>query len=124
MELGLRDKVAVLTDIGLAVSNALAAEGTHVVMAARGASQLESEAQRVADAHGVQTLPVACDVATVAGCAALATAAEEPFDGADILFNNAGAGSNETIMEAPDDKHTREPIITLPRRLLATELGC
>jgi NAD(P)-dependent dehydrogenase (short-subunit alcohol dehydrogenase family) len=46
MELGLRDKVAVVTGastgIGLAVSNALAAEGTHVVMAARVASQLES----------------------------------------------------------------------------------
>jgi 3-oxoacyl-[acyl-carrier protein] reductase len=108
MELGLRDKVAVVTGastgIGLAVSDALAAEGTHVVMAARGVSRLESEAQRVADAHGVQTLPVACDVATAAGCAALAAAAEQRFEGTDILFNNAGAGSNETIMDAPDDK--------------------
>jgi NAD(P)-dependent dehydrogenase (short-subunit alcohol dehydrogenase family) len=26
------------------------------------------------------------------------------FGGADILINNAGSGSNETIMEAPDDK--------------------
>ena len=28
----------------------------------------------------------------------------EAFGGADILINNAGTGSNETIMEAPDEK--------------------
>lgn len=108
MELGLRDKVAVVTGasagIGLAVSDALAAEGVQVVMAARGAGRLDAEARRVADTYGVPALPVACDVATADGCAALAAASEEHFDGADILFNNAGAGSNETIMEAPDEK--------------------
>lgn len=108
MELDLRDKVAVVTGastgIGLAVSEALAAEGVHVVMAARGADRLDAEARRVADGYGVQTLPVAGDVATPDGCTALAAATEERFDGADILFNNAGAGSNETIMDAPDEK--------------------
>ena len=34
----------------------------------------------------------------------LALAADERFGGADILFNNAGAGSNETVMEATDEK--------------------
>jgi len=29
---------------------------------------------------------------------------EREFGGADILINNAGTGSNETIMEAPDEK--------------------
>jgi 3-oxoacyl-[acyl-carrier protein] reductase len=108
MDLGLRGKVAVVTGastgIGRAVVEGLAAEGTHVVMAARGAGRLESEARRVADGHNVQALPVACDVATADGCAALALAADERFGGADMLVNNAGAGSNETIMEAPDEK--------------------
>ena len=31
-------------------------------------------------------------------------AATAQFGGADILINNAGTGSNETIMEAPDEK--------------------
>ena len=31
-------------------------------------------------------------------------AAESEFGGADILINNAGTGSNETILEAPDEK--------------------
>ena len=26
------------------------------------------------------------------------------FGGADILINNAGTGSNKTVMEAPDEK--------------------
>ena len=29
---------------------------------------------------------------------------EREFGGCDILINNAGTGSNETILEAPDEK--------------------
>ena len=29
---------------------------------------------------------------------------EEFFDGVDILINNAGTGTSETIMDAPDEK--------------------
>ena len=47
---------------------------------------------------------VACDVATAEGCDALVAATAQEFGGADILINNAGTGSNETIMEAPDEK--------------------
>jgi 3-oxoacyl-[acyl-carrier protein] reductase len=49
-------------------------------------------------------LGVACDVATAQGCTALSQAVSERFGAADILINNAGTGSNETIMEAADDK--------------------
>ena len=35
---------------------------------------------------------------------ALIGAVEKAFGGADILINNAGAGSNETVMEATDEK--------------------
>ena len=108
MDLGLRDKVAVVTGasvgIGLAVAEGLAAEGAHIVMAARQGERLKKEARRIAGEHGVQTLAVACDVATAAGVDALIAATRKKFKGADILINNAGTGSNETIMEAPDEK--------------------
>ncbi|MET7461395.1 SDR family oxidoreductase [Nonomuraea sp. NPDC005501] len=108
MELGLAGKVAVVTGgssgIGLAVARGLAAEGAHLVLAARGAARLEQEARAVAETHGVRVVPVVCDVATPGGTAALTSVAEEGFGGADILVNNAGAGSNETIVEAPDEK--------------------
>lgn len=108
MDLGLKDKVAVITGgsagIGLAIAEGLAAEGAHIVMAARHDDVLRKEARRVAKAYDVKTLGVACDVATAEGCDALVAATQKKFHGADILINNAGTGSNETIMEASDDK--------------------
>ncbi|MDR3494725.1 MAG: SDR family oxidoreductase [Ancalomicrobiaceae bacterium] len=108
MDLGLKGKVAVITGgsvgIGLAVADGLAAEGVDVVLAARQAERLEAAATDIAKRHGVRTLAVPCDVATPAGTDALIAATEKAFGGADILINNAGTGSNETIQAAPDDK--------------------
>ena len=108
MDLGLKDKVAVITGgsigIGLAVAEGLAAEGAHVVLAARQAERVTVEAERIATEYGVRTLGVSCDVATVEGVRELVDQTTAAFGGADILINNAGTGSNETIMEAPDEK--------------------
>ena len=108
MDLGLKDKVAVITGggsgIGLGIAEGLAKEGAHVVLVGRRDDIVGKEANRLSSAHGVRALPVACDVATAEGCDALAASVREAFGGADILINNAGTGSNETIMEAPDEK--------------------
>lgn len=108
MDLGLTGKVAVITGasvgIGLAVADGLAAEGAHLVMAARQGDRLAQEAEAIAARRGVRTVAVACDVATADGADRLVAETEAAFGGADILINNAGTGSNETIMEAPDEK--------------------
>ena len=108
MDLELKDKVAVITGgsvgIGLAVAEGLAAEGVHLVLGARQADRVKAEANRVSDKFKVRAVGVAADVATLAGTDALVRAAETEFGGADILINNAGTGSNETVMEAADDK--------------------
>ena len=108
LELGLKGKVAVVTGgsvgIGLAVADGLAAEGVNVVIAARGADRVRAEAARIAETHKVSALGVACDVATRAGTDLLIAEVERAFGGADILINNAGTGSNETVMEALDEK--------------------
>lgn len=107
MDMHLGGKVAVITGgsigIGLAIAHGLAAEGVDIVMAARQGDRLRDEAARIAREHGVKTTPVVCDIATSSGCDAL-TAATEALGGADILINNAGSGSNETILQAPDEK--------------------
>jgi NAD(P)-dependent dehydrogenase (short-subunit alcohol dehydrogenase family) len=108
MDLELKDKVAVITGgsvgIGLAIAEALAAEGVHLVLAARGAERVNAEADRIAQQFGVKAIGVAADVAKAEDVKPVIAAATSEFGGADILINNAGTGSNETIMEAPDEK--------------------
>ena len=98
MDLELKDKVAVITGgsvgIGLAVAEGLAAEGVHLVLAARQEDRVKTEAKRVAEKFKVRAVGVVADVATPAGTEALVRAAETEFGGADILINNAGTGSN------------------------------
>jgi NAD(P)-dependent dehydrogenase (short-subunit alcohol dehydrogenase family) len=107
MDLGLKDKVAVITGgsvgIGLGVARAFAREGAHVVIAARDGARVTQAADAIAGEFGVIASGHACDVATAEGCASLVDAVNRT-GGCDILVNNAGTGSNETILEAPDEK--------------------
>ena len=106
MDLGLRDKVAVITGgtvgIGLAVAEGLAAEGANLVLVGRNKQRADDEAARVADKFGIIATSIAADVATAEGCHAVIEGTTRAFGGADILINNAGTGSNETIAEADD----------------------
>jgi NAD(P)-dependent dehydrogenase (short-subunit alcohol dehydrogenase family) len=108
VDLGLSNKVALITGgsvgIGLAIAEGLAAEGADVALAARGGERVRAEARRIAGRFGVRAEGVACDVSTRQGTDALIGAIEKAFGGADILINNAGTGSNETVMEAPDER--------------------
>ena len=73
MDLGLADKVAVITGgsvgIGLAVARGLAREGAHLALAARDQARLDERVEEIREEFGVRTLGVACDVATAEGCA-------------------------------------------------------
>jgi 3-oxoacyl-[acyl-carrier protein] reductase len=108
MDLGLKGKVAVVTGgsvgIGLAIAEGLAAEGVDLVIAARAVERVKTEAARVAKQYGVRVEGLACDVAKREGTDDLIADVQRLYGGADILINNAGSGSNETVMEAPDDK--------------------
>jgi len=108
MDLGLDGKIAVITGgtvgIGLAVANGLAAEGAHLVLVGRDGDRAAREAAQVAQAHGVTAIGVGADVATAAGCDSVVAETLKAYGGADILINNAGTGSNETIQEADDAK--------------------
>src|SRR5580704_12800172 len=108
MDLELKDKVAVITGgsvgIGLAVAEGLAAEGVHIVIVARQADRAHAEAARVAKKFGVRAIGIPADVAQAAAIEQVVAETEREFGGVDILINNAGTGSNETIMEATDEK--------------------
>jgi NAD(P)-dependent dehydrogenase (short-subunit alcohol dehydrogenase family) len=108
MNLGLKNKVAVITGgsvgIGLAVAKGFAAEGAHVAITARNTERLETARAEIIGAGATRVITVSCDLATAEGVATVVAKVEREFGGADILLNNAGTGSNETIMDAPDDK--------------------
>jgi 3-oxoacyl-[acyl-carrier protein] reductase len=108
MDLGLTGKVAVITGgsvgIGLAVAHGLAAEGGVVVIAARDGARAAERAREIESAHDTRALAIGADVATADGCARIIDEVQLAFGGCDILINNAGSGSNETILEAPDEE--------------------
>jgi NAD(P)-dependent dehydrogenase (short-subunit alcohol dehydrogenase family) len=108
MDLNLRDKVAVITGgtlgIGLAVAEGLAAEGVNLVLVGRDKARAEDAAVQVAESFGIIATAISADLATAAGCDAVIQGTRQAFGGADILINNAGMGSNETIAEADDAK--------------------
>ena len=108
MDLELKDKVAVVTGgsvgIGLAVAQGLAKEGVQLVLCARDEARLVEKAHEIANLYGVQAVGVQADVSKSADIERVLQCVEETFGAVDILINNAGTGSNETIMEAPDDK--------------------
>jgi NAD(P)-dependent dehydrogenase (short-subunit alcohol dehydrogenase family) len=89
MDLGLRDKVCVVTGstggIGLETARQLAAEGARVVVSGRDPERVERARQESGAALGV-----ACDLADPAAPASLISAAANELGGLDCLVNNVG----------------------------------
>lgn len=90
--------------IGLAVARAFAKEGANVIIGARDKTRVIAEAEAIAKEYSVQTLGIAMDVTN---CDDITRAEQEivaKFGGLDILINNAGTGTDETIMDSSDQK--------------------
>ena len=90
MDLGIAGKRALVCaaskGLGRGCAEALAADGVHLVLNARGAEVLEATATAIRDAHGVDVITVAADITTPEGRAAVLDAAGD----VDILVTNAG----------------------------------
>src|SRR5262245_27314093 len=108
MDLGLKDKIAVITGgsvgIGLAVAQALAQEGVHLALCARDEARVVDTAKAIGKDCGVKAIGVKADVSKAEDIARFVSVIEKEFGAADILINNAGTGSGETIMDATDEK--------------------
>jgi len=108
MDLGLNDKVAVITGssrgLGLAMAKSLAAEGCRVCLSARTPSALQDAAKAVAAIAGdaARVTAVAADVSQLDGVQSVIDGAVSAFGGIDILVNNVGLGRGAGLLDTPD----------------------
>lgn len=109
MDLGIRDKVAVVTGssrgLGLACARSLAAEGCLTTICARGEVALHRACEEVARVAGGsdRVLAVAADVSQLGGVQMLIDATVERFGRLDILINNVGLGRGAGLLETTDE---------------------
>ena len=94
MDLGIRGKVALVAasskGLGRAVAEELAAEGTHLVICARGKETLEQTAESIRQKTGVKVVAVAADISDPADAARVVKAAFDELGRVDILVTNSG----------------------------------
>jgi 3-oxoacyl-[acyl-carrier protein] reductase len=108
MDLGLRDKVALVTGasrgIGRAIALGLAAEGARVVLCARSAGDLDAAVREARGRAGAEdaAIGVVADVTTPEGVAAAVDAAVRAHGGLDVVVNNVG-GSGARTFDATDE---------------------
>jgi 3-oxoacyl-[acyl-carrier protein] reductase len=109
MDLGLTDKVAIVTGssrgLGLASARALAAEGCRVCLCARTESPLAEGARAVGAAagRGDRVLAIAADVSREEDIARVVDQTVATFGGLDVLVNNVGLGRGAGLLDTADD---------------------
>ena len=101
MDLGLRGRTAIVcgasSGMGLAIAEALAAEGANVAMFARRRDLLHREADRIG------ALPVRGDLTNPLDLERLVEKTVEAFGGIDILVNNGGGPPRGSVLDLSDE---------------------
>jgi len=126
MDLGLKERVAIVTGagrgIGRATALALANEGASVVLAARSVSEIESAASeiRLGRAGAGRVLAIACDVTSEAQVTAMIERTIVEYGRIDVLVNNAGYSKQCPIA----DLSVEELRLALEVNLVGTFLCC
>ena len=102
MDLGLSGRTAIVcgasAGMGLAIAEALSAEGANVAMFARRRDVLEREAERIG------ALAVRGDVSDPADLQRLVERTLTAFGGIDVLVNNSGGPPRNSVLEMTDEQ--------------------
>jgi 3-oxoacyl-[acyl-carrier protein] reductase len=125
MDLGLRDRVCVVTGstagIGLEAARLLAEEGAHVVITGRSSDRVQHAKHEVGAALGV-----VCDLAEPAAPAQLIEAATTALGPVDVLVNNVGVAyqlSFEAVSDAAWDEMWQLNVMSYVRAIRAVLPG-
>ena len=107
MDLNLAGRTALITGgskgIGLAIAKSLAAEGCHVHLAARTASELDKVAQEIRTRHSVEVTTHPADLTDSAQLKKVAAACQH----IDILVNSAGGIPRGTLTDIDEETWRR-----------------
>jgi len=107
MDMGLQDKVAIITGgsegIGKAAALSMAKEGARVVIVARRQDVLDNAAQEIKTATEGEVLPIAADVTDRDAANRVIQAALDNYGRVDILVNNAGTSMAKDFESVSDD---------------------
>ena len=106
MDLGLTDKVAIVTGasrgIGKGIALTLAAEGCRIATCARGEEALQAAAAEIR-ARGVDVLALPLDLTDAEAAQRLVEATMQRFGRIDVLVNNVGGNRRKPFAETTDD---------------------
>ncbi|MBK8646471.1 MAG: SDR family oxidoreductase [Gemmatimonadetes bacterium] len=106
MDLGLKNKVALITGassgLGLAIANELSQEGASVVMVARRKDELDKHAAAIGGRTYGKLLTIAADVGDAEAASRIVAEVEEKLGPIDILVANAG-GPPSTLFDSTTD---------------------
>lgn len=109
MDLGLADKVALVTGassgLGLAIAEALAREGASVAMVARRKDVLERAAGSITTSSRRRALPIVGDVSRPDDIERIVRETESTLGAIDILVANAGGPPSTTFETTTDDQY-------------------
>ena len=107
MDLGLKDKVALVTGgskgIGKAVARGLAEEGARVAICARTQNELDAAVGDLAKATGADVFAVSGDLTNEAGVQRIVDLTVKKFGRIDILINNAGAAPGGLLLDLKEE---------------------
>ena len=108
MDLGLENRSVLITGgsvgIGLAVAKEFLAEKANVIICARDGERVNNVVAELKAAYpGTNVYGKSCDVSKTEDINSLVEYVKS-LGGVDILINNAGTGTEEKIMTAPDEK--------------------
>ena len=117
MDLGLKDKVALVAaasrGLGRAVAEELAAEGASLILCARDAATLAETTAAIADGTGAHVLGVPSDVTDAEQVKHLVASGNERFGGIDILVTNAGGPPAGRFDQLTQEQWERATQLTL-----------
>jgi 3-oxoacyl-[acyl-carrier protein] reductase len=117
MDLGLKDKVAMVAGasrgLGYAVARALAAEGVKVSLSSRNEAAINEAAKRISSETYMDTLAASVDVRSADSLRTWHARTIEKFGGVDLLFVNAGGPPAGQTLSFDDEawKNTFEQLV-------------